>query len=207
MLSGLELFGYLASLVVAVSLMMGSIARLRWVNLAGAAMFTAYGALIDAWPVAALNAFIVLVNLYHLYGIYQRNTRFHLVRATSRDPVVRFWLDYFRTDIQRHVPEHVLTEIGEASDCHLILRDSEPVAILVGRLCEDRYEVLLDYAFPPYQDFRTGEFLYHDSGFFSTRGIRRVVTESGTQRHQAYLERMGFRKRDDAEDLFELVVE
>ena len=46
----LETFGYLASLLVAVSLMMRSIVRLRWINLTGAACFTAYGILIAAYP-------------------------------------------------------------------------------------------------------------------------------------------------------------
>ena len=52
----LEGFGYLASVLVVISLMMRSIVRLRWINLVGAACFTAYGILISAYPVAALTS-------------------------------------------------------------------------------------------------------------------------------------------------------
>ncbi len=47
----LELLGYTASLLIAVSLMMTSVLRLRVINLAGAAAFSAYGFLIGAVPV------------------------------------------------------------------------------------------------------------------------------------------------------------
>ena len=62
----LELLGYAASVLVAVSLMMSRIVRLRVINLVGSLAFTAYGVLIGAYPVAAVNGFIVLINLWFL---------------------------------------------------------------------------------------------------------------------------------------------
>lgn len=61
-----ETLGYLASVFVAVSLMMRSLTKLRVINLIGALLFTAYGLIIAAYPVAVVNGFIVLVNLYYL---------------------------------------------------------------------------------------------------------------------------------------------
>jgi hypothetical protein len=61
-----ETLGYLASIFVAVSLMMRSLTKLRVINLVGALLFTAYGLIIAAYPVAAVNGFTVLVNLYYL---------------------------------------------------------------------------------------------------------------------------------------------
>ncbi len=62
----IELAGYSASVLVAISLMMRSVAKLRMINLVGAALFTIYGLVIGAFPVAFLNGFIVFVNLYYL---------------------------------------------------------------------------------------------------------------------------------------------
>ncbi len=53
-----EIIGYTASILVAVSLMMRSVFKLRVINLPGAVAFTAYGLLIGAYPVAAVNFFI-----------------------------------------------------------------------------------------------------------------------------------------------------
>lgn len=68
----LELYGYLGSALIAISLMMSNIRKLRWINLIGAGTFASYGLLIQAWPVAVLNGFIVLINLVHLWQIYRR---------------------------------------------------------------------------------------------------------------------------------------
>lgn len=66
-----EWVGYLASVVVAISLMMSNIKKLRWWNLIGAALFVAYGAAIDAYPVALVNFFIVLIDIYYLVKLYR----------------------------------------------------------------------------------------------------------------------------------------
>ncbi|HSV76380.1 MAG TPA: hypothetical protein VLH37_05040 [Bacteroidales bacterium] len=65
-ISILEWIGYIASVVVAVSLMMVSIVKLRWLNLVGSAVFSFYGFAIGAYPVGVLNLFIALVNIYYL---------------------------------------------------------------------------------------------------------------------------------------------
>ncbi|ACA88140.1 YgjV family protein [Shewanella woodyi] len=66
-----EWVGYLASVVVAISLMMSNIKKLRWWNLIGAALFVAYGLAIGAIPVALVNFFIVLIDAYYLVKLYK----------------------------------------------------------------------------------------------------------------------------------------
>ncbi|MBI3163860.1 MAG: YgjV family protein, partial [Chloroflexi bacterium] len=66
-----ELVGYVGSVLVAVSLMMKSLLRLRVINLVGALFFVLYGLLIGALPVAFLNALIVGVNVYYLAQMWK----------------------------------------------------------------------------------------------------------------------------------------
>lgn len=68
----IDWYGYLGSLIIAVSLTMSDIKRLRWINMLGAGMFASYGFIISAWPVLALNGFIVLINIYHISVLYRR---------------------------------------------------------------------------------------------------------------------------------------
>ena len=72
-----ELLGYSASVLVALSLSMRSLLKLRVINLSGAVLFTIYGLVIGALPVAALNFFIVLVNLYYLHQMFSTSTVSH----------------------------------------------------------------------------------------------------------------------------------
>ncbi|OED45109.1 uroporphyrinogen decarboxylase [Endozoicomonas sp. (ex Bugula neritina AB1)] len=59
--------------MVAISLMMKNIVALRWVNSIGCGIFVLYGTLIEAWPVAGMNAFIVLINMYYLTKMAREN--------------------------------------------------------------------------------------------------------------------------------------
>ena len=67
----LEWLGYLASLIVLISLLMSSIVKLRWINLVGSSLFSLYGFLIGALPVGFMNFGIALINIYYLIQIYR----------------------------------------------------------------------------------------------------------------------------------------
>ncbi|WP_137223325.1 MULTISPECIES: YgjV family protein [Shewanella] len=67
----IEILGYAASVMVAISLMMKDIILLRWLNFIGCSFFVAYGYAIEAWPVAGMNAFVACINIFHLIKIYR----------------------------------------------------------------------------------------------------------------------------------------
>ena len=63
-LTAIQVVGYVASLIIAISMTMNSIVKFRWINLIGAITFSTYGFVLGAYPVGILNAFIVSVDLY-----------------------------------------------------------------------------------------------------------------------------------------------
>ncbi len=63
----IEWVGYLASVLIAASMFMKDIVKLRFMNLVGSLCFVIYGIVIGAYPVAVTNIVIVVVNLYYLY--------------------------------------------------------------------------------------------------------------------------------------------
>lgn len=65
----IQVLGYLASILVAISFLMKSMKKLRFVNMIGAVFFVVYSVAIKAWPVAIINAFVVGVNIYHIFII------------------------------------------------------------------------------------------------------------------------------------------
>lgn len=66
-----EILGYAASIMVAISLTMKDIVKLRILNFIGCGLFTAYGLMIDSWPVVLTNGFIACVNVYFLAKMQQ----------------------------------------------------------------------------------------------------------------------------------------
>ncbi len=67
----IEIIGYAASVMVAISLMMKDIIWLRCLNFTGCTLFVIYGSSIEAWPVAGMNAFVACINVYHLLKLYR----------------------------------------------------------------------------------------------------------------------------------------
>jgi hypothetical protein len=188
-----ELVGYLASGLVAISLTMKSIRRLRIYNLIGALAFTAYGLLIGAYPVAAVNLFIVFINLYYLRQMAAAKEYFDLLRIRPDSEYLRSFLDFHREDIQQFSPGFAY-EAGEAPIQFFVLRDMVPAGLFLGEADADgRLHVKLDYVIPQYRDLQTGQYVFGaQAEFFRELGIREILSDPGNPAHTAYLRRMGF---------------
>ena len=65
----IEWVGYLASIVIAISLIMSDIIKLRVINTIGCILFVIYGLSVGAYPVAFTNMLIVFINAYYLYKL------------------------------------------------------------------------------------------------------------------------------------------
>ena len=72
-MSAVEWFRFAASVVVAYSLMLKDMMKLRCWNFVGASMFAVYGGLIDALPVLVLNAFIAVADIYYIVKLQQES--------------------------------------------------------------------------------------------------------------------------------------
>lgn len=101
----IELIGYVASVLIAISMMLSSILRLRLINLAGAAAFAVYGLLIGAFPVAILNGLIVIVNAHYLLRMMRAKEYFHLLSLRPDSDYLRYFLGFYGKDIRQAVPE------------------------------------------------------------------------------------------------------
>lgn len=62
----LEIFGYIGTALVLLSMMMTSVRRLRLLNMAGSVISLIYALSVNALPVAALNLGLTVINLVQL---------------------------------------------------------------------------------------------------------------------------------------------
>lgn len=191
-----ELIGYAASLLVAASLTMRSILRLRVINLAGALFFTAYGLLIQAYPVAAVNFFIVLINLYYLAQMLRTKEYFRLLEVKPDSEYLQYFLTHHAADIRTFQPGF---SMGSASQlAFFILRNMVPAGLVIGEMRGGSLYLQLDYAIPGYRDLKMGNFLFQDQAqALRERGIQKVYSEPGSPSHTRYLRKMGFQPETD----------
>ena len=188
-----ELIGYAASGLIAVSLLMKSIVRLRLINLAGAVVFAAYGLLIGAYPIAIINAIIAVIDAYALYNIQAAREYFTLLETQHDSEYLQQFLKFHDREIRRFLPDFTYLPAEQAL-VFFILRDMVPAGLFIGHQQPGgTLWVSLDFVIPGYRDFKIGQFLYRQkSQYFKDKGIRRILSASGTPAHARYLRRMGF---------------
>jgi hypothetical protein len=204
-----EVIGYLASALVAISLMMTSILKLRLVNLVGSTCFTVYGLLIGAYPVAVVNFLIVLINLYYLYDAYHTSEYFKLLAVSPESEYLQYFLRFYEKEIKRFLPDFSYNP-GEGQIVFFVLRNLVPAGLLIARpLARDSILIDLDFVIPGYRDFKIGRFVFEQKAeVFKERGIRKVYSRPGTKKHAQYLRSMGFvpGERAEGEGLYGLVL-
>ncbi len=194
-----EIIGYVASVVTAISLTMKNIHRLRWWNLFGATAFSAYGAMIGAWPVFALNGFVAMVDIYYLIAMSRHQEYFDMLEVDIKTSVfTKRFINFYKDDIAKYFPTFVYNENAEYKS-YFCLRNCRPVGlVLFTTLSENKYLVELDYTIPDYRDMKTGKYFYHE-------GLKRVGIEENKQLvikdpnevHRKYLNAMGYRRTGD----------
>ncbi|WP_413700021.1 hypothetical protein ACLKMH_22420 [Psychromonas sp. KJ10-10] len=191
----IEWYGYLASLVVFISLTMSSIIKLRIFNFVGCIIFAHYGLLTGLWPVAVANLSIALINVYYLYQIYSSKEQFKLVEAEVDSAYYLHFLSSNEAEITKQADHKSL---GEANCSFYMLRDNNIAGILSG-LKEDNgtFTLLIDYVTPKYRDYKLGAYYYNNSPeFLKDKGIKVLKTKATDKDHCFYLEKMGFIRTD-----------
>lgn len=196
-ISLLEWIGYLASVVVAISLTMSSIKRLRWLNLAGAAVFSFYGFAIHAYPVGYLNLFIVFANIYYLRQMYSFKDAFKAIEVKNTDAYLQYFVEFYKKQISDFFPnfnkEIYMESPKEDVVSILLIRNAIVAGVFIGVREGENLRVVLDFVAPAYRDLKPGEFIYKkNKALFTELGVTTFKCVSGNEVHQKYLRKMGF---------------
>ena len=191
----LEWVGYLASTLVLISLLMGSIIKLRWINLIGSLVFAIYGFMIGALPVGFMNLCIVGVNIYYLVKIYRLKEYFKIMPIEKDSKYLDYFMKFHAKGIEKYSDGY------EGNYEHMdvsffVLRNMVPAGIFLASHYEDEtLKVDLDFVIPEYRDFKIGKFIFKDKkSFFHEKGYSKLICFASNEKHINYLEKMGFKK-------------
>ena len=201
-ISLLQWIGYFASATIAISMMMSSILKFRWINLAGALTFSTYGFLIGALPVGFLNAFIALVDIYYLYTIYSKKEVFEILEVRADNRYLLRFLQFHEKDIQHFFPGFTYQpELNTVS--FFVLRNMAVAGVFLAHRKENHcLSVGLDFVLPEYRDFKNGKYIYlRLRNRFINEGFTKVIAEGRSEKYSSYLSKLGFEK--NSEGLFE----
>jgi hypothetical protein len=189
--------GYLASALLALSLLVNNDLKFRWLNLFGCLSFMIYGALISALPIILTNTLLLFINLAYLFKIYRRKEDFDLVEFEANDKIIEKFLAYYAKDIHDYFPEFHLNE-KESAIRFMVLRDMVIANIFIATV-EGKEEglVQINYTVPKYRDYKIGRFIFEkENTFLLSKGINQLVYKKVyNKNHEEFLRVMGFEKR------------
>ncbi len=193
-----SLFGYAASALLAISLIVTSALKFRWINALGCVAFIVYGILINAFPIILTNSILFAINSFQFYKLYSTKELFEFVEITNEktDQLIQNFLSFYHKDILTYFPDYN-TASDNNSISFVVLRDTVIANIFVAHLTNDGSAVVsLNYTVPKYRDYKVGYFIFETGkDFLIQKGIKTIVyTTVFNKEHAHFLKVMHFKK-------------
>ena len=186
----IELFGYLGSAMVIVSMLMASVVKLRIINTAGNVISITYALIIGSYPLAVMNLSLIIINIINLIKLFRPTKHFDLIVGKSDDAYLAYFLKRCKDDIKFHFPEFDRKAI-HAEQAYIICCNGNPAGVMLGKEVEPGVlDIALDYTTPTYRDCSVAKYLHKQ---LPDKGIHTLLSsQSKTEGHVAYLTKMGF---------------
>ncbi|MEP6711401.1 MAG: YgjV family protein [Ferruginibacter sp.] len=192
-------FGYLASLLLIIALLVNNDLKFRWYNTFGNIAFITYAVILHAFPVLLTNSILIVINLFYLIKIYRKKENFDLLEFTGEEKLAARFLTFYQKDINAYFPYFKAAEI-KGNLNFVVIRDLVIANIFSANLSPDGdAEVLINYTVQKYRDYKVGTFIFEkEKAYLVSKGIKRIVYKNiSNTKHEKFLKVMGFHKGPD----------
>ncbi len=189
-------FGYLATLLLAIGLLVSTDLKFRWFNTGGNVSFIIYGVFLNAMPIILTNGILLTINIYYLYRIYNRKEFFELLEFESGGVMIDRFLAFYKKDIALHFPEFKREQL-EGKVNFVVLRDLVIANIFSAEVQkEGRAKIYINYTVPKYRDYKVGRFIFDkEKQHLLSKNIATVFYDKvASQKHKKFLKVIGFQK-------------
>lgn len=189
----IQIIGYIASVIIAIGMLMSSIRLLRWINFFGAMLFSIYGFLIKAYPVGILNGFISLVDIYFLTTMYLQKDLFRVLPVRGDNKLLLEFLEFYKNDILKFFPDFIYNAEKNKYSFFVLRNMAIAGVILASDYEQNTLRIYLDFAVPQYRDYKIGKFVYNNYiEKFKEDGYKLLIAFPSRKIYKKYLQRMGF---------------
>lgn len=197
MLSFAVYFGYLASLLLILALLVNNDLKFRWFSLGGNVAFILYGSLLHAFPVLITNVILLVLNVVYLWKVYNRKENFDLIEFKGDEKLVNKFLAFYKADIHNYFPEFEEEKLISNLN-FVVLRDLVIANMFSAFLNSDGdAEIVINYTLQRYRDYKVGRFIFaKERDFLISKGVKRIVYKTVINKsHIAFLKVMGFKQQ------------
>jgi hypothetical protein len=198
-MSWLDVLGWGGSALLVYSLMQARVLRFRVLNLIACVVLVVFNAILEIWPMVAMNVVLSGINLYFIRKLLadrHDEKAFEVLEVGPNDEYLRYVLRVHGKDILEHQPGLVWDGAAPGHRAYLVQHADETVGVVLARESEPGVlQIELDYVTPRYRDFSPGEFVWRRSHLLSDQGFHRVVSPPGMV--GPYYDRIGFSRSGD----------
>ena len=204
-MNAIQILGYAASLIVFISLMMKSLAKLRVLNAAGSLLFVVFALATDSLPTAFLNLGIVVIDVFYFIRMTRVKDNFEIMTVQKDNEIVRRFYRINKKELDALFGE---ASFIKSEKIALFFRNDDIAGLLAyssvvlpqsdSSVPESAAEILIDFVVPKYRDFAVGRhFFVKDVRFWKEQGYSCLLSSVPDKRHIPYLERLGFERQND----------
>ncbi|MBI1781841.1 MAG: YgjV family protein [Sphingobacteriales bacterium] len=187
-------FGYLASVLLALGLLVSNDLKFRWLNGSGCLAFIIYGVIIGAIPVILTNTILLIINIIWLYKIYTRHELFELLEFNEGGIMIDRFLSFYKDDIAGYFPDFKREQL-EGNLNFVVLRDLVVANMFSAKTDENgNAKVVINYTVPKFRDYKIGPFIFDkEKKVLTSKGIKKVYyTSVANNQHKKFLKTTGF---------------
>ena len=175
----LDLLGWGGSALLVYSLLQSRVLRFRVLNLAACLTLVVFNALIDVWPMVAMNVVLSGINVWFIARLLRDRHdegAFTVLQVRPDDEYLRYVLRVHSADILTFQPDFVWDPALPNNLAYLVQREDETVGVVLVHAEGDIARVQLDYVTQRFRDFSPGEFVWRRTESLKEAGFRTVVT-------------------------------
>ncbi len=152
--------GYIASALLAYSLVVTNALKFRWLNLAGCLFFILYGILISALPVILANSILFAINLYQLFRLYVSKESFEMLPFENEGILLQKFVAFYRKDIDSLFPDFNFNA-GPDKIAFVVIRDLVIANIFIAKINPSGDAIVeINYTLDKYRDYKIGRFIF-----------------------------------------------
>ena len=126
----LEIFGYIGTALVILSMMMTSVIKLRIFNMCGALISLIYAVCVNTWPVAVLNACLLCINLVQTVRQLSKREELTLLSVGKEDVTLQHLLRVWSADLEKCHPDFNF-QATEGARAHILYEGQQAIGFWI----------------------------------------------------------------------------
>ena len=189
----IEIFGYIGSALVVVSLLMASIVKLRVISMIGSIISGTYAAIIGSIPLMVMNICLVIINAYFLIKLFRPEKHFDIIKAKTDEAFVGYFISRYYDDIKTYFPNFEREKLGDCA--YVVFCNGSAAGLFLGKQQSDgAVDIIIDYSKPKYRNCSVATYLYSK---LPKEGVQKLLFSQGElSTHVGYLKKMGYEKEN-----------